>query len=60
MGSARFAKALSIVDSQGSGKWSTWDFMEYGVDFEAIIQRQSPIAGLKVKGTVWTRPELVA
>ena len=27
---------------------------------EPLIQKQSPIAGLRVKGAVWTRPELVA
>jgi bifunctional non-homologous end joining protein LigD len=25
-----------------------------------LVQKQSPIAGLKVKGKVWARPELVA
>jgi bifunctional non-homologous end joining protein LigD len=27
---------------------------------EPLIRKQSPIAGLKVKGTVWTHPELIA
>jgi bifunctional non-homologous end joining protein LigD len=27
---------------------------------EPLVQKQSPIAGLKAKGTVWGRPELIA